>query len=196
MNMREIEEQRYGRNKDTAINHTYIDSGHYRNKFDCISDNPDLNRLLYRLAKVMLKHRSGTLLEDMYWIDLESTKVVAQEVNSAEESKIIYSNNTQKIIEQYDNLLTIHSHPNSSPPSISDINSNFENGYHTGIIVGHNGIIYMYRANEEISDTYYQLVVSEYLNDGYNESEAQKLAWQDIVKNFDVLVKEVTDNDV
>lgn len=55
------EEQRYGRNKDTAINHAYISSGEYRKKFDQISDNKKLNKLLYQLAKTMLEHRSGTL---------------------------------------------------------------------------------------------------------------------------------------
>lgn len=30
--MKEIEEQRLGRNKDTVINHTYINGGEYRKK--------------------------------------------------------------------------------------------------------------------------------------------------------------------
>lgn len=64
-----LENQRYGRNKDTVINHTYIESGVYRNKFDKIMHNKNISRVLYSKAKEMLKHRSGTLLEDMYWID-------------------------------------------------------------------------------------------------------------------------------
>ena len=78
---REIEEQRYGRNKDTIVNFSYIESGEYRRKFDSISDNIKLNRLLYQLAKKMLKHRSGTLYEDMYWIDIDTGEIVASEVN-------------------------------------------------------------------------------------------------------------------
>jgi hypothetical protein len=70
--MRETEEQRTGRNKETAINHTYIDGGEYRKKFDSITENAELRRLLYRISKDMLFHRTGTLLEDMYWIDLDS----------------------------------------------------------------------------------------------------------------------------
>ena len=49
----EDEEQRYGRNKDTIINRTYINSGDYRKKFDRISSSPKLNRLLYQLSKKM-----------------------------------------------------------------------------------------------------------------------------------------------
>lgn len=78
---REIEEQRYGRNKNTSVNFSYIESGEYRRKFDAISNNIELNRLLYKLAKKMLKHRSGTLYEDMYWIDLDTLEVIAEETN-------------------------------------------------------------------------------------------------------------------
>ena len=63
----EAEEQRTGRNKETSINHTYIEGGEFRKKFDSISDDKELNKLIYTLAKQMLIHRSGTLYEDMYW---------------------------------------------------------------------------------------------------------------------------------
>lgn len=61
-----LEYQRYGRNKETAINHTYINSGEYRSKFDRITENINVNRILYNKAKEMLNHRSGTKYEDMY----------------------------------------------------------------------------------------------------------------------------------
>ena len=52
-----LEFQRYGRNKSTLVNSTYISSGEYRNKFDKITDNKDVNRALYIKAKEMLLHR-------------------------------------------------------------------------------------------------------------------------------------------
>ena len=76
------EEQRYGRNKSTSISHSYIDSGEYRKKFDSISSDKELNRLLYSISKEMLYHRTGTRYEDMYWIDLDSLKVIAKETNT------------------------------------------------------------------------------------------------------------------
>ena len=36
--------QRYGRNKSTVVNQTYINGGQYRSKFDKISDDKLLNR--------------------------------------------------------------------------------------------------------------------------------------------------------
>lgn len=70
-----LENQRYGRNKNTTINHLYINSGEYRRKFDKVTENKELSRLIYSKAKEMLFHRSGTLLEDMYWIDVDTGKV-------------------------------------------------------------------------------------------------------------------------
>ena len=51
MGIIEVEDQRYGRNKDTLVNSTYINSGEYRKKFDTITDNKDVNRTLYAKAK-------------------------------------------------------------------------------------------------------------------------------------------------
>lgn len=192
----EIEEQRSGRNKNTTINNTYINSGKYRNKFDSISSDESLNRLLFQLAKKMLEHRTGTLYEDMYWVDLDTMKIVAEETNADIEEEIVYSVKTKRIIKKYNNLLTIHSHPNSFPPSISDINSNYLNNYSVGIIVCHNGKIYMYSADEEISQDYYNLTVAEYLKQGYDECNAQVKALDEIKKKFNIRFKEVTDNDV
>lgn len=42
-----LENQRYGRNKDTFVNKTYIDSGEYKRKFDTISNNKEVNRTVH-----------------------------------------------------------------------------------------------------------------------------------------------------
>ena len=92
------EKQRYGRNKETVINRTYIESGEYRKKFDCISSDAELNKLLYRLAKKMLIHRSGTLFEDMYWVNPETLQVIASETSCELEQCVKYSATTVKAI--------------------------------------------------------------------------------------------------
>ena len=53
-----------------------IESGEYKRKFDNATDNPNVNKSLYICAKNALKHRSGTELEDMYWLDSESGGVI------------------------------------------------------------------------------------------------------------------------
>lgn len=128
------EVQRYGRNKNTVVNHSYINSAEYRKKFDGISNDKILNRKIYYITKKMLEHRSGTLFEDMYWLDIDSLEVVASETSQKEESRIKYSTATKKAIAQNDNLLVIHTHPNSMPPSINDFNSALKNRYKICIV--------------------------------------------------------------
>lgn len=149
-----MEQQRKGRNKETIVNSAYINSGEYKRKFDNIADNAELSRLLYKLAKNMLIHRSGTEFEDMYWIDLDEIRVIAEETNSLVKKRIIYSNKIIKKIQSCKNIITIHSHPDSFPPSIADFNSNYDHNYVVGIVACHNGKLYMYSANERINEEY------------------------------------------
>ncbi len=186
-----FEKQRYGRNKETQINHSYINSGRYRRKFDLISDNKKLNKLLHFLAKRMLKHRAGTLYEDMYWIDPDTAEIVAGECNSKLEEQIEYSDKTIEIVNTMPGLLTIHTHPNSFPPSAVDFNSNYEHNYILGIICCHNGRIFVYNANEEIDINLYTAYVQKFKLEGLEEYDAQWAALNVIRENVDISFKEV-----
>lgn len=86
-----LEYQRYGRNKNTVVNKTYINSGEYRRKFDKITHNDDINRILYSKAKEMLFHRSGTLYEDMYWIDGNTGEIVAKALDEKVTEEVNYT---------------------------------------------------------------------------------------------------------
>ena len=190
--MRELEQQRKGRNKNTIIDYNYISSNRYRKKFDYISND---NKLLYKIAKKMLLHRSGTEYEDMYWIDLINGKIVCKITDSKYKKKILYTTTIKKMIKKSENLLTIHTHPDSFPPSIDDINSNYDHNYEIGIVICHDGRVYMYSAEERINVNYYKLTVEDYLKNGYNEDTAQIEALKEMQKKFSIYFKEVTEDD-
>ena len=193
--MRELEQQRKGRNKNTIIDYNYISSNRYRKKFDYISNDKKLNKLLYKIAKKMLLHRSGTEYEDMYWIDLINGKIVCKITDSKYKKKILYTITIKKMIKKSENLLTIHTHPDSFPPSIDDINSNYDHNYEIGIVICHDGRVYMYSAEERINVNYYKLTVEDYLKNGYNEDTAQIEALKEMQKKFSIYFKEVTEDD-
>ena len=193
--MRELEQQRKGRNKNTIIDYNYISSNRYRKKFDYISNDKKLNKLLYKIAKKMLFHRSGTEYEDMYWIDLINGKIVCKITDSKYKKKILYTTTIKKMIKKSENLLTIHTHPDSFPPSIDDINSNYDHNYEIGIVICHDGRVYMYSAEERINVNYYKLTVEDYLKNGYNEDTAQIEALKELQKKFSIYFKEVTEDD-
>ena len=168
-----LEYQRYGRNKNTLVNKTYIDSGEYRRKFDNLTDNPYVNKTLYDCAKTALKHRSGTVLEDMYWIDSKTGKVLLSVIDSTDEQAIIYTDKIRNTIKSNENIITLHTHPSSMPPSASDFNSCFNNKYKIGFVVCHNGRVFGYTSNEEINENLYNRYIVAYILDGHSEYDAQ-----------------------
>jgi len=185
------EEQRYGRNKDTTINHAYICSGEYRRKFDSVSTDRGLNRLLYNLAKTMLYHRSGTKIEDMYWVDMSSLKIVYKIINSTVEEKILYTWRIKRIVRRNRNLVTIHSHPSSFPPSIEDFNSACVNNYKFGIVCGHNGNLFVYSSEERVPPETYYYLAGKYFKKYRDEYFAQKLALTELSKSYKIYFREV-----
>lgn len=183
-----LEYQRYGRNKETLINNTYINSGEYRNKFDKITDNIGVNRVLYSKAKEMLQHRSDTKIEDMYWIDGDTGEIVASAINqtSKTEEFIRYTDTINKAIRGKTNLITMHTHPASMPPSVADFNSMFKHGYMTSLVICHDGKIIQYVCNEEINERLYSLYIKEFVAERYTEYEAQWKALEKLKESYDI----------
>lgn len=190
-----LEYQRYGRNKDTVINSTYINSGEYRRKFDKITKNDDINRILYSKAKEMLFHRSGTLLEDMYWFDGDTGEIVASALNETEEEKIEYTPSISKAINGRDNLIAMHTHPNSMPPSMADFNSCFKHSYCQSLVLCHDGIIYSYTSNQKVPEKLYDIYIKKFGINGNTDKETEKDAQLktllQISRNYSINFKEV-----
>ena len=65
-----------------------------------------------------------------------------------------------------------------------------------GVVICHDGRVYLYSSEEYIIPGYYERTVAEYLNDGYNEDEAQIQALNELKKKFPIQFKEVTGYDV
>lgn len=190
-----LENQRYGRNKSTLVNKTYIDSGEYKRKYDNATDNQEVNKTLYDCAKKALKHRSGTAFEDMYWIDGDTGKVLLSVTDSADERTIIYTDRIKKIIQVNNNIVTVHTHPSSMPPSIEDFNSCVNNGYGKCFVACHNGKVYCYCSNEMINPKLYNLYIQKYMNYGFSEIESQIKTINKLSQSFDINFWEVSCND-
>lgn len=195
-----LEYQRTGRNKDTVINQTYISGGEFRNKFDKIVENKNISRILYGKAKEMLNHRSGTKYEDMYWIDADTGEIIAGIVDAVTEEEIVYNSSVLKKLYGHANIIAMHTHPNSMPPSIPDFNSLYEHCYDLGIVVCHDGKVFTYTSGEEIRESLFDLMIAEYYDEYYNgnvenerkfEYEAQLSVLQEIEKSYDINFEEV-----
>lgn len=186
------EEQRVGRNKETQINLSYINSSEYRWKFDIITANPEVNRIVYQKAKEMLLHRRGTLFENMYWLDGESGEVVASAVNEVHSQAIRRNRKRDKRIKENKNIIALHTHPLSMPPSPADFYSMWEMGYKKALIICHNGKIFEYGIGyKEPGLELHQLQIDYYIKKDYNEFKAQDMAINDMNKIYGIYYEEV-----
>ena len=154
-----------------------------------------MNRVLYSKAKEMLEHRSGTLFEDMYWIDGETGKIVAKALDERTERKITYTEEILKAIAHRDNLITLHTHPSSMPPSTADFNSAFEHGYSIGLVICHDGTVYAYSSKQIIPSKLHEIYMKRFVRTGYTEKEAQLMALDEIKRNHDIDYWEVQPNE-
>lgn len=189
-----LENQRYGRNKATLVNKTYIESGEYKRKYDSATDNQEVNKTLYECAKNALKHRSGTVFEDMYWIDSETGKIVLSVTDSTDERAIVYTDKIRNAIKNNKNIVTLHTHPSSMPPSISDLNSCCKNKYKIGFVACHDGKVFAYSSSTVVNEQIYNMYIQRYTKDGYDEFAAQLKALERLSKSFDIKVWEVNYN--
>lgn len=181
-----LENQRYGRDKSTLVNKTYIDSGEYRNKFDKIAENKNVSRTLYAKAKEMLKHRSGTMYEDMYWIDVKTGDIIASALNEKLKSSVTYSESIKKAISEKTNIIAMHTHPHSFPPSAADFNSAYLHGYKKAVVLCHDGKVFQYYSGEEISIKLCEIYIQDFIDEGYTEYEAQIKTLEKLKENYDI----------
>lgn len=194
-----IEYQRNGRNKNTVVNQSYISGGKFRNKFDKITDNMIVNRVLFNKAKEMLIHRSGTRFEDMYWIDRDTGEIIAGILDAETEEEIIYTSSVLKKMHGHNRIIAMHTHLNSMPPSIPDFNSFYEHSYDIGVVVCHDGKVFTYASKQIVRVSLFDLMIAEYYDEHYNDSvnskqfefEAQLNVLNEIAGSYDINFREV-----
>ena len=100
----------------------------------------------------------------------------------------------QLLSDNPDSLVAIHNHPQGMPPSAADINAAANNKYKRGLVVGHNGRVFVYEVHdgfEHIPPGIYNRTIGKYRKRGYNEYEAQLEAMSDLSRTYNFTLKEV-----
>lgn len=170
------EEGHRGIVKKATIDRAYINSSEYKSRYKRMTDDPKVNRILAREAVTILKHRQGTLKEDLVYINPEKRQIlrnishsVDSQVPPTEKMRALLKANPGKII-------AIHNHPESSVPSAPDLYAAVN--YDFGIVAAHNGVIFKYSVASRVREIpefslNYQL---DYLQQNiYNEKGELKL---------------------
>lgn len=191
ISLEEDECQRPGRNKETIVDTSYISSGKYRRKFDKITLNSELNRLIYQKAKEMLIHRSGTEFEDMYWIDMEKCEVICSKLDETNTKEVRHTKAIDKKLKSATNIIAIHTHPYSMPPSAEDFNTYYNAGYDMGIVLCHDGTIYRYMTINLVPVDTMNFYVNKYYNEIKDEKLAQIMMMDRFMRLGDIYYEEV-----
>lgn len=89
-------------------------------------------------------------------------------------------------------LISLHTHPSSMPPSAADFNACFRHGYKQGYIACHNGKVFAYTADEEVNERLYNMYIESYMKAGQNEFDAQWSALTEIKRNCKIDFWEVS----
>lgn len=171
--------------QETLIDKKQIDSSQYRRQFNKLGEKPEITRIIYQRTKEILEHRSGTEYEDLIFIDSGSGKI---EINKNPNDKLTCEPNEKmkKMLADSKefNIIAVHNHPYGSPPSMGDIRALIKRKYKYGIIAGHNGHIYKYKAKNTYNSANVKIYIDRLSRQYYNNEEDKE-----IVKTLEELKK-------
>jgi len=148
-----IEEQGL-RNKhgSNSVKWDVVKSKEYTKKFLAITDNEYVATQIAKFARKALLNRDGTETEEMYALDINNGRLITKVTDQNEIRRVGRTDRFKKLLNIAEsnntNILIIHNHPDSSVPSLADINALLDNERAAGITVGHNGNVYYYTKPE------------------------------------------------
>lgn len=126
----------------------YINSDKFAKKFQNITDNAAVNKSLLECSRAAIEHRNGTLFEDMYLINGNTGEILGSQLEMKIEQGIMHNESMKSALFKASAkdipVVALHSHPEGYPPSVDDFNSAFEHNYLLGVVIGHNGQVYVY----------------------------------------------------
>lgn len=159
---------------ENGVNLEMLKSKEYKQKFKGVTGNSKVDTSLYEYSRALLTHRNGTYFEDLCVVDAKTGRLVALDTNSETENEVKYRKSTELIIKRNPyRYISIHNHGTNNPPTGSDFVSAGYRRYKMGIVICHNGDVYVYKAgNRPFTRTFFDDTVDENKKSGYTESEA------------------------
>lgn len=170
-----ISGKRKQKTNENSVDIDYINSTEYRDKFRTITDNHDVNKELYKCARAELTHRNGTYKEDMYLISSIDGKTKGFNTSSKKDNIVSYNSSLKNAIASNPAgvLISIHNHGTNLPPTGSDFASAGNKHYKQGVVVCHNGDVYVYGVGKMVfSPRIFDDTVAKYKNMRYTDIEA------------------------
>ena len=136
--------------KGEKVDMDYVKSDAYAEKFSKLDMPKDAVASVRKAAIAMLTHRSDTDLEDLALVSNSEGRIVARSASSSIPFETARNAEVEKAISTYPrgDLVSIHNHPLSIPPTGSDFASAGYNGYGGGVVALHNGEVFYYEVGD------------------------------------------------
>lgn len=148
----------------TIVNNSMLYSPEYRNLFDKLGESTKITRKIFQNSRKALLHRTGTEFEDLIFINSDTGEVYSRTDYNVKRQVMPSKKMKQMVLASPNIVISIHNHPGSAVPSLSDINSCRDRKYKYGIIACHNGNLFKYT----ILDSSYPESYSDMLLDKIN----------------------------
>lgn len=136
-------------NEEGELHSIYVDESKlntqkYTNKFLSIGKNKDVGIKIRNDAVSMLKHRTGTLYEDIVFRDYDTGEEILRVENRDTERKVTLTKDEESLLISYKGrIVSLHNHPEGTRPSFSDLccMQKIPN-IKQAIVAGHDGSVY------------------------------------------------------
>lgn len=183
----DILNERRGKDANSKVNWDIVNSDKYKEKFNGIGKNANVDNEIYNISKRILNHRDGSIFEDLYIVDLKTGKTITYTTQDTEQGvkrtgkleKILNRNNKEYVI--------IHNHPHSGNFSDSDLNTLFNsNSIGKIIAAGHDGTLYTINSKNLAINiaTELNMYYTKIKKQGYSSSTAEEMAFNMISNKY------------
>lgn len=183
------EQERMQSSSDYAVPKNLTESREFRSKFDSMDSDKRVQRQYYQVAKEMLRHRSGTNGEDLYFYNTRTKKWYRSITGTPD-----YTEEIRRALQESEkgDIVSFYNHPLGMPPSAGDLNAALKNGYKKGYTIGHDGSVFEYTSPIYIIDeAVYNKRISLHLEKGDSEFQAQINALRDLQEFYKFSFKEM-----
>ncbi|MBQ3429187.1 MAG: hypothetical protein IJH28_05375 [Mogibacterium sp.] len=168
-----LEEGHKGLNRNTEIARSIISSPDYSRRLSSVDTDRSISNKIISEARKMLNHRSGTLYEDLMFIDTRSGKFITRTDFDAKR-KVMPSNRMKAMLREAPEftIAAVHNHPGSTAPSPDDIHVLFTRRNAYGVVLCHDGTIYKYSINRKaFNEPAYSSVFAKLDKSDYNKND-------------------------
>lgn len=177
---------------DYGVEWSIVETARYKKAFSKISENKTVSNSLYVRAKWALNNHDGKKTEEIYAINgrtgEEISRITGQKEDFGIKRTIKFNEDLKKAINKKDPIFLLHNHPRGYPPSLGDINANAGEKLITGLVVGHNGRVYLYTSPEKPINNMEYAVATMHFKE-YNEITGMEKALERLAKEHKFIFK-------